>query len=545
MHIHSTYAALPRPTRHPSPGVLKHAERFFRKQFFRFLPSKVPPLEETFAALMQSLDSKITMRLRSNYMKLVRKLLRLCTLFTGTEMYFVVLRDLLTYLGKVFGAEVEVSLEWTVEKDPWKRDFVHERTPSKISLADAIQLAREKWRGTDCYTNVVVNLEATDVFAAGFECDTVSKLTNDSKAVVCMELQQGKTGTTGRVTLLCIVRFRFKLSILENSSILGARNIQYITHYLNVYGFFVHDTMKKAELYGSGVKRERQYLLVVPVCEGEIDQLKDDFPTPAWVAEFENIMTMLQIGSSSPDKVLLDKDDPVYVSFLDEAENDRLLLDEKEMRRQQKALLTGRPDPTKVAEEWEADHLELFRREGLAWPPNIEASDPELFAAVRHLQRRKREAAYWHTYRPRSADTADLRTFHDLQPTLKFESQVVNEVNTVVCTATIFDRLRKKILSGYELLLLQGYPKALLNAAPLPSNLQMTELGGNSFNAHVLAAINMAALAVGLFNDHEEDRPRIWANADRATWSSSEFGEEEEGEEETLTETEPELEEEA
>ena len=121
------------------------------------------------------------------------------------------------------------------------------------------------------------------------------------------------------MTLLAIVKFRFKFSILENSSAVGVENINYIKSYLNVSGFLVVDFILRAEECGSPSRRERQYLLIVPISTSEIDQLAEGFVSPPWVKDFLDTIDQLKLPSVDPQTFLLAPDSEVYCDWLHQA----------------------------------------------------------------------------------------------------------------------------------------------------------------------------------------------------------------------------------
>ena len=87
-------------------------------------------------------------------------------------------------------------------------------------------------------------------------------------------------------------------------------------------------------------------------------------------------------------------------------------------------------------------------------------------------------------------------TYHDLMPSLQVRcSEVAGATNTIVCNSVLFDRRNKKVISGRELMMLQGYPEALLDAGSNPSNSQLTELAGNAYNAFSFSNILLSMLA--------------------------------------------------
>ncbi len=114
-----------------------------------------------------------------------------------------------------------------------------------------------------------------------------------------------------------------------------------------------------------------------------------------------------------------------------------------------------------------------------------------------HLPQRMREAAHYYTFRQKALERSqDVESFHDLNPSCRFMcSDVTETVNTIICSSVIWQRLSRKVLAGFELLMLQGYPLDLITTTEV-SNSHLTELAGNAFNAWAVAPI--ALLIVGL-----------------------------------------------
>ena len=122
------------------------------------------------------------------------------TLFTGCEILFLVAQYVLRLLQAQVGGSNRAVLKWIVEKDAWKREFVQKRHAPGLGFDDVIELSKSGWQGTDCFTGEKATLTKTDLFVAGFECDTVSRLSHTKDCGACMEMKEGKTGTTGRAT---------------------------------------------------------------------------------------------------------------------------------------------------------------------------------------------------------------------------------------------------------------------------------------------------------------------------------------------------------
>jgi len=463
------------------------------------------PVDVAIREQFNNLSSSDVTAARSNVCRMKKRgKLRCGTFFSGAELFYLIILAVNHSMLQTLGLALQADLAWAAEKDEWKRDFYSVRSGPKMSFGDVIRIVKNDFRGMNYLTGEECELETVDFFAAGFECDTVCKIVKNAGAKDCMELMEGKTGQTGRATLLTIAKFKYKVSLLENSSVLGERNIKYICEYLNVFGLLVVPVMVKAEEYGSGSRRERQYLLVVLIAHDQIDQFAKDFERPACIDRFLVALKDMQIGPGNVDDFLFDKDSSPAQDFVETMYEHRTQLNDKKIDKKpgkKTEKVGGKGEKEKDDElNWEADHLELFRKAGLQWPPDMKADDEELAFQTGFLIRRMQEAAYWHTHRPREgANNQSARTFHDLHPTLKFQSEVTGCTNTIVCTSVLYDRIRKRVLSGAELLLLQGYPKSALFQEGLPSNAHCTELAGNAMNGFCIAAIYQALLVSGIF----------------------------------------------
>ena len=413
------------------------------------------------------------------------------TMFTGCEVFYFTLHLLVALLNQNFGVNVETSLEWTVDNVRWKRDYVNARSPPKFSFGDAIELSQNEWRGTDHISNEPAVLYPVHICAIGFECDTVSKLSQVEGREHCIETQSGKTGKTGRATLLCITKFRFPLSLLENSAILGKENIRFITDYLNFFGIIVYAFTLCAKQCRSGVARERQYMLVVPLQETPLDQNAEGYKMPDWVMEFAAALQSLQVGVGDPNSVLMDRDDPHYVMWHQMAVQEHAVMEMKELEK--KAVAQAKKKAKTEESVWRVDHLEEFRDAGLQWPPCLE-TDRDLDRAVAHLPRRMQEVAWYFCHNPKYQ--LDVPTYHDLNPSITLKSCSRINVMTLVCNSVVWDRQRKRVLWGAENMMLQGLPlDIIMDPAYTISNAQMTEMAGNMFNAFAIGTILASVIA--------------------------------------------------
>ncbi len=76
---------------------------------------------------------------------------------------------------ELFTGDIPWSHSWAVEITGWKHDFILEHARPKHVFSDAIQLSNDGWHGKT-HGGSHQSLTPVDIFTAGFECDTVSKL---------------------------------------------------------------------------------------------------------------------------------------------------------------------------------------------------------------------------------------------------------------------------------------------------------------------------------------------------------------------------------
>lgn len=116
-----------------------------------------------------------------------------------------------------------------------------------------------------------------------------------------------------------IIFNRWKISLCENSKLLGKSNITYMVKCLNAKGFYVLEFKADAQFFGSACHRDRQYLIVVDTGKDSIDQYAADYETPSWVAVFRDIFGQLECPPGNVEDFLFrDVTVPVYAQFLEQ-----------------------------------------------------------------------------------------------------------------------------------------------------------------------------------------------------------------------------------
>ena len=146
--------------------------------------------------------------------------------------------------------------------------------------------------------------------------------------------------------------------------------------------------------------------------------------------------------------------------------------------------------PTKDAEMWQVIHLEKFRAATLPWPPTIE--EP-LASELGHVSQRMREVAYYYS---QVRSDKDVDSWHDINMSLKMVSKSAAVLPTIVSSSVVFSVAQQRVLLGGELMAMQGFPQRLMTQmrGTWPSNHQLTEMAGDSFNAFVMSAIMFSVL---------------------------------------------------
>ena len=195
--------------------------------------------------------------------------LKLGTFFGGSELIRFVIDHLLYFLRREYGCKLDLVHVFSVAKDEWKRDLINSLEQGlnapQHSFSDILELEANEWCGEELLSGEKMRLPITDINFFGFDCDTIAapnmSETPFNKAT-CLELAFGKTGKTGRATVKAIIDLRSPTSVLENSKLLGAADLKYLTQCLNAHGFYVHAFVASALDYGSSTARERQIMVV-------------------------------------------------------------------------------------------------------------------------------------------------------------------------------------------------------------------------------------------------------------------------------------------
>ena len=120
------------------------------------------------------------------------------TVYSGMEIFSYVMDCMFKCWKRITGIQLEGSLEWCIEQDGWKQDWIQSTFNPKQLFGDIFELRADDWNGFDRIANSKQQLfQWVRAFAAGFECDSVAAYDwNATKNRNCVEANEGKTGTT-------------------------------------------------------------------------------------------------------------------------------------------------------------------------------------------------------------------------------------------------------------------------------------------------------------------------------------------------------------
>lgn len=160
--------------------------------------------------------------------------------------------------------------------------------------------------------------------------------------------------------------------------------------------------------------------------------------------------------------------------------------------------------------DWEADHLDLFTKLGVKWPPPSDVSmwrEP-LVGAV-GLSRRMVQTAYFYGTMKTKLDDS----YHDLAVTLKAGSTFKGVMPPITPSSVVLDRKNMKIITPQELLGMHGfYVERLYSPEGLSHDSEtgrIMDLAASVFNGFSLLAIFFALftcfeLATGTDSDSDD-----------------------------------------
>ena len=370
------------------------------------------PLSHAAKAFHDALPPKDFLALKTQLQHYCQRLdgkpLRVGTMFSGCDVAVKALDAIQEHWSEV-GMELQFHHLFACEIEEWKQEFILHHLNPQFMFEDAVELARNDWVGQDTISEKHVKVPDIDLLFAGFECDSVSALNaSRNKSSNCVAEGTGKTGITARATLDFIIAKKPKWTILENAKTLGKDNVLAIQKCLNQKEFVAQPVMLDSARYGAVARRVRQYIVVEHVPGRSNEECQRGTSTMQAVAQS---LQMLEIGPGDLDAFLLDTHDPRRSTWLTQ---ERAESEGNSNRGVKRAMAKG-----EGTEKYKVEHLDCFRRQNLAWPPDWK-NDPELAKACDYLPIRMREVAYYESHRPRDREEREAETAHDLNVSIQF-----------------------------------------------------------------------------------------------------------------------------
>jgi site-specific DNA-cytosine methylase len=288
---------------------------------------------------------------------------RWISLFSGTGIDKVVLRNLDKFYEVHFGAKLKSTVVASAEIDPRKRAFhLHEHQPG-IMVSDAAEFLKPVFKNIATGESAV--LPKANALIAGFSCTTRSSQNMHAKDNVhCVQNSDKSTATGDTYRIAAQIAFdnpEIEVVVLENlvnlnqkesSSSAGAESSmsdsEFILSDFKNNQFTMRIFPIQCGLYGSWPQRMRNFYCALRGCSPKNDAILMQ------AACFLDAMT---IGPGIFQEVLAD-DDLLNLYYED---------DEPDTS----ALVTLMDTGKKKKIQWKTDHLEIYELKGVAWPPRL------------------------------------------------------------------------------------------------------------------------------------------------------------------------------
>ena len=344
------------------------------------------------------------------------------TFFSGCEVFSCVLEALGDLWQTRLGESLPMALQFVVEKDQWKRDFIQTVSDPAQVFENVVALAENGWRGVNEKSGEAEDIKDCHVLAAGFECDSVSRLNAASSQFRdCVRCAQGRTGTTAAATLQLVQARRPPFVFLENVKTLGKKNRDESVKVLNAARHLVWTPVLEASCFGAVCKSERQFMIAVALpADIAADQTKEEWHMPPWGLAVATTLNTMKIGPGClMDCLLLD--------------SDRRLVEWLSRERGAAQKLNRRP-VDRLKHDWPVVHQTMYLEEGWSWPPDIRQQGGVDFAnAVAHLPESDQEKTFYYEFIKPGPGTG-LCTF-DFNPSMNWGSCSPQLLPTITCRA--------------------------------------------------------------------------------------------------------------
>lgn len=405
------------------------------------------------------------------------------TACSGTDIAVLVLHEFARYWREVLGVTVPIRHLFACECNPEVQKFLQEQWPDCEALVpDMVSLVDDFVPTLGESGSRMVQLDAPDVFIAGFVCKARSRLNvNASSARGCVQHGTHSTGASFSMVSAYVSKRRPGLVILENVPDLdaptdsGISDAQYVQDCLTSVGYVCTRFVLEARNYGSFPRRERIFWVAVA------------HPKPSTLAHDHMDCCMQRLLAA----MATGKQATTLEDYLIDGEA-------QQVRKRRRKDTEGRDM------KYKAEHMSLFDAIGQEWPAPLGKWN----AALDHMEQRAYEVVVFADAAfPVQGAEADWE-FLDSNAGL---SRLVGPagaqrpwskaIPTLTGAARIVARrcrggtVEVRQLDGIELLQLIGFSLADLNTSNITHDCA-TSMAGNAFSAFAIGPVMLAAFAV-------------------------------------------------
>ena len=456
-------------------------------------------LPEALSQQIKSLDVDDRVQMGCGFAGLAQTLpeLTIGSACSGSEVMMYVVEEIQAYWQREHGIDVKVKHSFACEAEPWKQKWILDNFAPGLLFDDIKQIFQS--HAKDIISGDMKPVPSVHLFAAGFECDSVSSLFSGRSEFFgsCIQRGVGKTGSTGASTVEYIREHRPLSFVLENvkglmskSSLVGEeseKDIDVLCRVFRELGYAVHYRVLQASHFGAPQDRERVFIWGVMVCE------KDQNPEKAPVSfmQIGRVVEKLHIAPLALEDFLVADDDPRVLWWkASQAE-----IHDKE----------GGQSNGKGEHKYDVDHLDAYLKASLPWPPAL----GDFSSKVSHLPRRQGELAY---LIERTVSDSTGETCHDLNMSADWISTSrPNMCHCLVSSSRPWLRRRQRDMIGDEALAIQGFDLARQRDPPGgqgPTSVNKLDLSGNAFSGFVVCGVLLAMWSniewVGALKIHDQ-----------------------------------------
>ena len=400
---------------------------------------------------------------------------------SGSDLIMTILKCLKTYWKTVWDLDLRIEHKFSVEKEPYKQQFILQHHRPQHLFGDVTTLA-DGAPQVEIKTGAEVEVPDVSLWASDFECDNWSGLSSEFRSgqtVGCVGQNSGKSGKTCIGCMTYIVKYRPRMVLLENvKNLMGGQvsdkmsvDLHKVIETLNEAGYVAHFEILSSLAYGCAQHRDRLYLFAVLVSPETVPQLEEDVCMPACMRQLPLLLRGFRIPCRPIESFLLPCEH-TSVEGWQEAQRANKRADKQ----------------VKVDAKYEADHLLAYREMSLTWPPDFK-EDPSFLDRADYLCNRQLEVA-WYIARQYEQRGTKVETTRDLNMSLSWQQDKTSlDAHCLVSTSRPWLLLRQRSMCGAEALTLQGFPESYLKSYPTSfTDPQLLDLAGNAFNGFVLLA---------------------------------------------------------